>query len=66
LNFKERFDHLLKVIASERFLKRRVNEIGAILGYTDPGYFNRFFSRTVGLPPGRFRENLLPRSKGRL
>ena len=39
-----------------------VNEIGAALGYTDPGYFNRFFSRHVGLSPGRFRDNQLPRA----
>ena len=32
-----------------------VNEIGAVLGYVDPAYFNRFFSRKVGLSPGRFR-----------
>jgi AraC family transcriptional regulator, transcriptional activator of pobA len=37
-----------------------VNEIGAALGYADPAYFNRFFSRNVGLSPGRFRESLLP------
>jgi len=37
-----------------------VNEIGAVLGYQDPAYFNRFFSRNVGMPPGRFRESLLP------
>ena len=36
-----------------------INEIGAGLGYTDPGYFNRFFSRNVGLSPGRFRDSLL-------
>jgi AraC family transcriptional regulator, transcriptional activator of pobA len=35
-----------------------VNEIGAALGYADPAYFNRFFSRNVGLSPGRFRERL--------
>ena len=39
-----------------------VNEIGAVLGYVDPAYFNRFFSRNVGLSPGRFRDNLLPES----
>ncbi len=36
-----------------------VNEIGAALGYADPAYFNRFFSRNVGLSPGRFRERML-------
>lgn len=36
-----------------------VNEIGAALGYADPAYFNRFFSRNVGLSPGRFRERLV-------
>jgi AraC family transcriptional activator of pobA len=35
-----------------------VNEIGAALGYSDPAYFNRFFSRNVGLSPGRFRLSL--------
>lgn len=35
-----------------------VSEISAALGYPDPGYFNRFFSRCVGVSPGRFRENL--------
>ena len=35
-----------------------VNEIGASLGYADPAYFNRFFSRNVGLSPGRFRDRL--------
>lgn len=37
-----------------------VNEIGAALGYADPAYFNRFFSRNVGMSPGRFRDRLLP------
>lgn len=37
-----------------------VNEIGAALGYDDPAYFNRFFSRNVGVPPGRFRGSQLP------
>ncbi|MFT4115547.1 helix-turn-helix domain-containing protein [Bradyrhizobium sp.] len=37
-----------------------VNEIGTALGYADPAYFNRFFSRNVGLSPGRFRDRLLP------
>ncbi|WP_440640926.1 helix-turn-helix domain-containing protein [Bradyrhizobium sp. PUT101] len=36
-----------------------VNEIGAALGYADAAYFNRFFSRNVGLSPGRFRKDLL-------
>jgi AraC-like DNA-binding protein len=34
-----------------------VSEIGAALGYGDPAYFNRFFSRGVGLSPGRFRDS---------
>ena len=41
-----------------------VNEIGAALGYADQAYFNRFFSRNVGLSPGRFRDNLLLRDNG--
>jgi AraC-like DNA-binding protein len=42
-----------------------VNEIGASLGYVDPAYFNRFFSRNVGLSPGRFRDSLLPQENTR-
>ncbi|WP_439358586.1 helix-turn-helix domain-containing protein [Bradyrhizobium sp. DASA03007] len=41
-----------------------VSEVGAALGYTDPAYFNRFFSRNVGMSPGRFRNNLLPTAHG--
>lgn len=43
-----------------------VNEIGAALGYVDPAYFNRFFSRNVGLSPGRFRDTLLPSEDSRV
>ena len=35
-----------------------VSEISAALGYAEPGYFNRFFSRAVGVSPGRFRDDL--------
>lgn len=31
-------------------------QIGFALGFRDPAYFNRFFRRHVGLPPGRFRQ----------
>jgi len=41
-----------------------VSEIASSLGYGDPAYFNRFFSRRVGLSPGRFRDNLLPSQRG--
>jgi AraC-like DNA-binding protein len=33
-----------------------VGEVGARLGFTEPTNFGRFFSRTVGLSPGQFRE----------
>ena len=33
-----------------------VGEIALSLGYADPGYFNRFFTRSVGVSPGRFRD----------
>jgi AraC-like DNA-binding protein len=33
-----------------------VSEVGARLGFTEPTNFGRFFSRTVGVSPGQFRE----------
>lgn len=33
-------------------------EIGYALGFDDPAYFSRFFSKRTGVPPGRLREAL--------
>jgi AraC family transcriptional activator of pobA len=33
-----------------------VEQIGYGLGFRDPGYFNRFFRRRTGQPPGAFRQ----------
>lgn len=35
-----------------------VAEIGYALGFEDPAYFSRFFSKRVGTAPGRLREEL--------
>ena len=35
-----------------------VAEVGYALGFDDPAYFSRFFSKRTGLPPGRLREKL--------
>lgn len=34
-----------------------IKEISAYLGYEDPKYFNRIFTKLAGTPPGRFRIN---------
>jgi len=34
----------------------RVYEIGALVGYADPKYFNRVFRQITGVTPGEFRE----------
>ena len=34
-----------------------IKEIAAYLGYDDPKYFNRLFSKLAGVSPGRFRSN---------
>ena len=37
------------------YTEMTVAEIGHSIGYDDPAYFNRFFSKRVGAPPGSFR-----------
>jgi AraC family transcriptional regulator, transcriptional activator of pobA len=37
------------------FSSLSVKEIAALLGYPDPGYFNRMFRRGTGIAPGAFR-----------
>tara|TARA_R110002072_G_scaffold62214_7_gene155938 strand:+ start:30110 stop:31015 length:906 start_codon:yes stop_codon:yes gene_type:complete len=39
------------------YTEMSVAEVSYTLGYSDPAYFNRFFSQRVGLPPGEFRAN---------
>lgn len=34
-----------------------IKAIGISLGYEDYKYFNRLFSKVIGIPPGEFREN---------
>lgn len=36
--------------------EHRVEEVAAILGYSDPGYFSRTFRRFFGMPPRKYRE----------
>lgn len=36
-------------------------QLAFILGFKDPGYFNRFFARRMGLPPGRYRREIAKR-----
>ncbi len=54
----------LKVIERRLLLEARryltfsslsIKEIASLLGYADPGYFNRMFRREIGTAPGRFR-----------
>jgi AraC family transcriptional activator of pobA len=35
-----------------------VEQIAYGLGFRDPGYFNRFFKRLVGVSPGTYRQNI--------
>ncbi len=36
----------------------QVAEVAYMLGFKDAAYFNRFFQRHAGLPPGKFRHNV--------
>ncbi|HEY8594702.1 MAG TPA: helix-turn-helix domain-containing protein [Devosiaceae bacterium] len=47
------------VLEAKRYLmfsSLSVKEIAILLGYPDPAYFSRFFSRQAGLPPSGFRD----------
>ncbi|CDP54136.1 Transcriptional regulator, AraC family [Devosia sp. DBB001] len=47
---------------AEALLERsnlQVAEIADTLGFKDSGYFNRFFARAKGKPPGRFRKDVI-------
>jgi AraC family transcriptional activator of pobA len=41
-----------------------VKEIGAGLGFDDPAYFSRFFTKRTGVPPTVFRQRQM-REAGR-
>lgn len=40
----------------------QVSQVGFRLGFSDPAYFNRFFTRMEGTPPSRFRRRTAKRS----
>ena len=40
-----------------RYSDMNVNEVSEYMGFPDPFCFNKFFQRTAGIPPGRFRKN---------
>ncbi|WP_157994742.1 helix-turn-helix domain-containing protein [Paracoccus tegillarcae] len=40
-----------------------VSQVGFRLGFADPAYFNRFFSRMQGEPPSRFRRRVARRAE---
>lgn len=46
---------LLEAKRNLLYTARSIEEIAYDLGFKDPGYFSRFFKRTTGYPPGRFR-----------
>ncbi|REG82638.1 helix-turn-helix domain-containing protein [Marinomonas pollencensis] len=37
------------------YSRQTIEEIAYHLGFKDPGYFSRFFKKSTGYPPGRFR-----------
>lgn len=46
------------IIEAKRYLvytEHSVAQVGHMIGFEDPAYFNRFFSQRVGLSPGAFR-----------
>ncbi|CAN5189919.1 helix-turn-helix domain-containing protein [soil metagenome] len=53
----EMLDHraILEAKRSLIYGNLSIAEVGYALGFTDPAYFSRFFTRQVGLSPGAFR-----------
>ncbi|HBR01929.1 MAG TPA: hypothetical protein DD738_04900 [Ruminiclostridium sp.] len=52
--------NLLKIdLAKQQLINKTqpINEIAEKLGYTDPFYFSRIFSKVVGISPRQFRKN---------
>lgn len=45
-----------------RFSSLSVKEIADLLGYSDPAYFTRFCTRSLGMSPGRYRAVAQPES----
>lgn len=48
------------IVEAKRYLlysELTVAEIGYSIGFDDPAYFSRFFSKRVGIPPGTYRNN---------
>lgn len=48
------------IVEAKRYLlysELTVSEIGYSIGFDDPAYFSRFFSKRVGRPPGTYRSN---------
>ncbi len=41
-----------------------IEQIAFSLGFKDPGYFNRFFKKHIGIPPGAYRRQISTRLQG--
>jgi AraC family transcriptional activator of pobA len=60
--------HPPRVLISERMVQDAcmrlqqmdvpIEQIAFSLGFKDPGYFNRFFKRHIGMPPGAYRRQI--------
>ena len=35
-----------------------IKQLAFVLGFKDTAYFNRFFRRQLGMPPGRYRRDI--------
>ena len=44
--------------------KNKINEVGDMVGYGDPGYFTRIFKKYLGVSPSQYRGNLRERLTG--
>ncbi|MGR3376017.1 helix-turn-helix domain-containing protein [Salipiger abyssi] len=61
--------HERTIVEAKRFLiymERSVAEIGYELGFDDPAYFSRYFTKRVGQTPGSYRKAMLKGSEERL
>jgi AraC family L-rhamnose operon regulatory protein RhaS len=52
-----RIDHAKRLLADT---DEKISVVAELVGYEDPAFFTKLFTREAGCPPGKFRETVRP------